>query len=92
MYMHVYTFLEMYAVYMSILFCSCTYVSELVTVYTIGMYYCIVHTYHIHGSDMYVHVYARWVGLMIPDGARAPGRACHLGNFSELDSEARRAA
>ncbi len=28
----------------------------------ICMYYSIVHTYHIQSSDMYVHVYARWVG------------------------------
>jgi hypothetical protein len=34
-------------------------------VYMIGMYYSIVHTYHIHGSDTYVHVYARWVGFQM---------------------------
>ncbi len=30
------------------------------------MYYSIVHTYHIHGSDTYIHVYARWVGFQMP--------------------------
>ncbi len=29
------------------------------------MYYSMVHTYHIHGSDTYVHVYARWVGFQM---------------------------
>jgi hypothetical protein len=29
------------------------------------MYYSIVHTHHIHCSDMYIHVYARWVGFQM---------------------------
>ncbi len=29
------------------------------------MYYSIVHTRHIHGSDIYIHVYARWVGFQM---------------------------
>ena len=31
----------------------------------IGMYYSIVHTYHIHCSDTSVNVYARWVGFQM---------------------------
>ena len=31
----------------------------------IGMYYSIVNIYHIHCSDKYVHVYARWVGFQM---------------------------
>jgi hypothetical protein len=33
--------------------------------YTMCMYYSIVHTRHIHVSDLYVHVYARWVGFQM---------------------------
>ena len=33
--------------------------------YMICMYYSIVHTYHIHRSDMYVYIYARWVGFQM---------------------------
>jgi hypothetical protein len=29
------------------------------------MYYSIVYTYHIHCSDTYAHVYARWVGFQM---------------------------
>ncbi len=29
------------------------------------MYYSIVHTHHIHRSDMYIHFYARWVGFQM---------------------------
>jgi hypothetical protein len=37
--------------------------------YMMRMYYSIVHTHHIHRSDMYIHVYARWVGFqMIRNG------------------------
>ncbi len=32
-----------------------------------SMYYSIVHTRLIHASDMYVHVYARWVGFQMAD-------------------------
>ncbi len=37
--------------------------------YMMCMYYSIVHTRHIHGSDMYIHVYARWVGFQMPSQA-----------------------
>ncbi len=33
--------------------------------YKMCMYYSIVHTRLIHGSDMSVHVYARWVGFQM---------------------------
>ena len=33
--------------------------------YMTCMYYSIVHTRHIHGSDMYIHVYARVVGFQM---------------------------
>ncbi len=29
------------------------------------MYYSIVHKHYIHRSDMYIHVYARWVGFQM---------------------------
>ncbi len=36
--------------------------------YMMHMYYSIVHTHHIHHinrSDMYIHVYAMWVGFQM---------------------------
>ncbi len=58
MYIHVYTFAEMYmhvhVYYNSMFFNNCIYhVCQL-------LYYSIVHTLYIHGTDMSVHVYARW--------------------------------
>ncbi len=35
------------------------------SMYKTCMYYSIVHTRLIHASDMYVHVYARWVGFQM---------------------------
>jgi hypothetical protein len=49
MYIHIYTFSEMYI-----------HVYSFPEMYMMCMYYSIVQTRHIHGSDMSVHVYARW--------------------------------
>ncbi len=51
MYIHAYKFPYMYA--------------HVWTMYMTCMYYTIVHIRLIHGSDMYVHVYARWVGFQM---------------------------
>ncbi len=51
LYVHVYTFHEKYA--------------HVWTMYMMCMYYSIVHTRQIHGSDMYINVYARWLGLQM---------------------------
>ncbi len=67
-------------IYMYIHFIKCIYMSEqckwcvctiVWTMYMMRMYYSIVHTHHIHCSDMYIHVYARWVGLQMLD-TRSP--------------------
>ena len=49
LYIHVYTFHEKY--------------EHVCTMYMIGLYYSMVYTYHIHGSDMYIHVYAEVSGF-----------------------------
>jgi hypothetical protein len=51
LYIHVYTFHQMYV--------------HVWTMCMMRMYYSIVHTHHIHRSDMFIHVYARWVGFQM---------------------------
>ena len=61
LYIHVYDFASLYVpcTYMYIHFMTCTYTSQR------GMYYSIVWRVYVHGSDMYVHVYTRWVGFQM---------------------------
>ncbi len=51
LYVHVYTFHKHYV--------------HVWTMYMMCIYYSTVHTSHIHGSDMYIHVNARWVGFQM---------------------------
>jgi hypothetical protein len=51
--------------------------------YMMLMYYSIVHTHHIHCSDMYIHVYARWVGFQMH--AAAPGHGGAAGEHGNQD-------
>ena len=47
--------------YMSMIFTTCIYhVCQL-------LYYSIVHTLYIHGTDVSVHVYARWSGFQMAE-------------------------
>ncbi len=64
LYIHVYTFHQMYV--------------HVWTMYMMRMYYSIVHTHHIHSSDMYIHVYARWVGFQMSIGLWLIDRDTHL--------------
>ncbi len=57
MFIHVYTSAEMY-----IHVCTCLCFSIIVCQL---LYYSIVHTLYIHGTDMSVHVYARWSGFQM---------------------------
>ncbi len=61
MYIHVYKLTEMY---IHVYKFPWMYVNVW-TMYKTCMYYSIVHTRLIHASDMYVHVYARWVGFQM---------------------------
>ena len=56
MYVHVHTFSEKYV--------------HVRPVYVIGMYYSIVHRLYVHVWDMYVHVFARWVGFQMGRGLK----------------------
>ena len=48
---------------MSMIFTTCIYhVCQL-------LYYSIVHTLYIHGTDVSVHVYARWSGFQMESGS-----------------------
>ncbi len=56
MYIHVYTFQDMSVpcMYMFVFFNNCLYYVCQLT------YDSIVHSLYVHGTDMYVHIYARW--------------------------------
>ena len=59
--MHVYDYWVLYipCTYMYIHFMICTYM------FKHGTYYSIVYSTYVHGINMYVHVYTRWVGFQM---------------------------
>ena len=61
MYIHVYDYWVLYipCTYMYIHFMICTYM------FKHGTYYSIVYSTYVHGINMYVHVYTRWVGFQM---------------------------
>ncbi len=90
MYIHVYTFQDMSVpcMYMFVFFNNCMYYVCKLT------YDSIVHSLYVHGTDMYVHVYARWSGFQMsrfrscgfssspPDGWQGVDEPDHPGDTS----------